>query len=171
MATQVWVGLDVGQVRDPSAIAVVERVEVTGEFDPAYWTHRKWSELHLRMLERIPLGTQFEDVVARVREVVQAPDLAGRCRVVADATGVGRPVMEMLERARLGCHIFKVMITGGNFEGQENGHYCVPKRDLITGLQVILQRGTLKIAAGMEEVGQLLEEMSAMQVKISLKGA
>ena len=34
-------------------------------------------------------------------------------------------------------------------------HYCVPKLDLITRLQVILQRGGLKIAEGMPELAAL----------------
>jgi hypothetical protein len=75
--------------------------------------------------------------------------------------------MDMLDQARLGCPIRTVMITDGNFENYESGHYCVPKRDLITGLQVILQRGGLKIAEGM---GELKELLAAMQVKIDLKG-
>jgi hypothetical protein len=46
----------------------------------------------------------------------------------------------------------------------------VPKRDLITGLVVALQRGMLQIAAGMENCPELLAEMAAMQVKITPRG-
>ncbi len=106
-----------------------------------------------------------------MRDVVRSPELAGGCQLVADATGVGRPVMDMLDREPLGCQLLKVMITGGNFENSEGGYYCVPKRDLITGLQVILERGGLKIAEGMGELGALLEEMSAMRVKVQSEGA
>ena len=42
------------------------------------------------------------------------------------------------------------IITGGAAESLDGGYYRVPKRDLITGLQVLLQRGGLQIAAGLE---------------------
>ena len=38
------------------------------------------------------------------------------------------------------------------------------------GLQVLLQRGRLQIAAGLEYDPELVKEMSAMQVKITLTG-
>jgi hypothetical protein len=38
------------------------------------------------------------------------------------------------------------------------------------GLQVLLQRGVLRIAAGLEHGANLVQEMSAMQVKISPSG-
>ena len=46
----------------------------------------------------------------------------------------------------------------------------MPKRDLILGLQVLLQRGVLRIAAGLEHGPELVKEMAAMQVKITLTG-
>src|SRR5262245_53563224 len=114
-AVTIWVGFDVGQVNDPSTIAVLERVELQGDWDAEYYVWRKKALLHLRMLERVPLGTPYPEVVTRVRDVVQSRELAGRCQLVADATGVGKPVMDMLDAARLGCGLSKVMITGGNF--------------------------------------------------------
>jgi len=45
----------------------------------------------------------------------------------------------------------------------------VPKRDLIVGLQVILQRGGLQIAGRIEGAATLVEEMSRMQVRITPK--
>ena len=46
----------------------------------------------------------------------------------------------------------------------------MPKHDLIVGLQVVLQRGLLRIAAGLEHGPELVKEMTAMQVKISPSG-
>jgi hypothetical protein len=46
----------------------------------------------------------------------------------------------------------------------------VPKRDLILGVQVLLQRGGLKIAAGLEHGPDLVKELEAVQVKISTSG-
>ena len=95
-------GLDLGQSQDFTAIAVLERAELRGHWDPVMYARRKTIALRLRYLERIPLGTPYTEVVDRVVAVTRSADLAGRCHLIADATGVGRPVMDMLRRAELG---------------------------------------------------------------------
>jgi hypothetical protein len=52
----------------------------------------------------------------------------------------------------------------------DQGYYKVPKRDLIVGLQVLLQRRELQIAGGLADGEALLKEMADMQVKVSLAG-
>jgi hypothetical protein len=165
-----FVGVDFGQSRDFTAIAVLERAETTGEWDAARYAWRKVVRLQLRYLERIALGTPYPEVVERVVQVTQWPELAGRCCLAVDGTGVGRPVVDLLQRARPGCVLKPVNITSGLKQTAEGGYYGVPKRDLILGLQVLLQRGVLRIAAGLEHAPDLVKEMAAMQVKISLSG-
>jgi hypothetical protein len=80
---------------------------------------------------------------------------------------VGRPVVDLLRDERPGCVVMAVNITSGPFEG---GYCGVPKRDLIMGLQVLLQRQVLRIAAGLEHGEDSVKEVAAMQVKISLSG-
>jgi len=116
-----FVGVDLGQAQDYTAIAVLERAELVGEWDPVMFANRKSTILRVRHLERVELGTPYPEVVRRVRDVARAPDLEGRCRLVADATGVGRPVVDMLRRSGLGCQVYPVMITGGHFETSEQG--------------------------------------------------
>ena len=67
----------------------------------------------VRHLERMPLGTAYTAVTARVVELAQHKALVGNCRLVVDATGVGMPVVDMLRAARPGCEIAAVLITGG----------------------------------------------------------
>src|ERR1039457_3522325 len=59
---------------------------------------------------------------------------------------------------------------GDGGEDLDGGYYGVPKRDLILGLQILLQRGVLRIAAGLEYGADLVKEMTAMEVKISASG-
>ena len=67
METGWWfVGVDLGQSRDFTALAVLERAELTGEFDPAMFAWRKKIALRLRCLERAPLGTPYPEIVERV---------------------------------------------------------------------------------------------------------
>ncbi len=165
-----FIGVDFGQSRDFTAIAVLERAEMKGAWDPVMFAWKKVVSLRLRYLERIALGTPYPDVVERVVQVTQWPELAGRCRLAVDGTGVGRPVVDLLRRAQPGCVLMPVNITSGLKQTEEGGYYGVPKRDLILGLQVLLQRGVLRIAAGLEHGPDLVKEMAAMQVKITLTG-
>src|SRR5213593_579438 len=101
-----FVGLDLGQTLDYSALAVVERAEIfLDEMDWVTYERRRRQRFRVPFLERVRLGTPYPRVVDRVREVVRAPELAGRCTLVMDATGVGAPVLDMLRQADLGCGI------------------------------------------------------------------
>jgi hypothetical protein len=167
MNEEYFVGLDLGQSQDHTALAVVERTERAGAWDAAVHAWRKESALRLRYVERLPLGTPYPDVVSRANEVMSSPKLAGRGRLAVDATGVGRPVVDLLRSARMGCTLYPVLITGGEMETHSEGVYRVPKRDLIVGLQVLLQTEELKIAGGMSEAPRLVEELMNMRVKVS----
>jgi hypothetical protein len=168
---QYFVGLDLGQSQDFTAIAVLERAESVGGWDPVMFAWRKTIALRLRHLERVPLGTPYTEVVDRVVVVTRSADLEGQCQLIADATGVGRPVMDMLRRAGLGSRrLWPVLITGGDMETYANGHYRVPKRDLIVGLQLLLQRRGLQIAKGLKFGPVLAREMAEMRVKITASG-
>ena len=63
---QYFVGVDLGQSRDFTAIAVLERAELRGDWDPVMYAWRKTTALRLRHLERVPLGTPYTEVVDRV---------------------------------------------------------------------------------------------------------
>lgn len=165
-----YVGVDLGQSQDYTAIAVVERAELKGAWDPEEFAWRKVVKLRLRHLERVPLGTPYTEVVERAALVTRAPQIVECCELVVDATGVGRPVVDLLRKTRLGGKIIPVTFTGGNTERCTNGYYGVPKRDLITRLQILLQRGTLQIAAGMEYGPALVKEMADMRVKMTRSG-
>jgi hypothetical protein len=165
-----FVGVDFGQSRDFTAIAVVERAETTGDWDPVAYAWKKVVGLQVRYLERIPLGTVYPLVVERVVDVTRSHELTGRCRMAVDGTGVGRAVVDLLRRAKPGCVVMAVNITSGLKQTEEGGYYGVPKRDLLVGLQVLLQRGLLRIAAGLEHGPDLVKEMQAIEVKTSLSG-
>lgn len=155
----IFVGLDLGQQQDPSAVAVVERDEhLKG------WTPSEFRCMRVQYLERMPLGTPYSQVVARVREIVRRPEMAG-CKLVVDATGVGRPVVELLRSAHLPCWVTAVTITGGDAAHGSDSEWHVPKKDLLTGLLVLLEEGQLKIPRDLKEARTLLKELSEIQVK------
>jgi hypothetical protein len=165
-----FVGADFGQSRDYTALAVIERAELIGDFDYAVWANRKKAALRLRHLERLPLGTPYPEVVDRVVEITQDPKLAYRSHLAVDGTGVGRPVVDLLRGARPASILMPVTITGGQMETWDQGFYRVPKRDLILGLQLLLQRRGLQIAAALPFARKFVEEMEAVEVRVSAAG-
>lgn len=164
-SAQYFVGVDLGQTRNFTTVAAVERLG-SGKL-----TGRNNRKLSLRHLERPPLGTPYPEIVERVREMTERMALRGRCHLIVDGTGVGAPVIDMLRIARLHCRVWPVMITSGKQEAAAQGHYLVPKRDLIVGLQVLLRQGGLRIARGMKFRPALVEELADMQVRISPNGS
>lgn len=146
-----FVALDLGKKNDFSTIVIVE---VYGD------------ELHVRFVERIALGTPYTKVVEIVREVVRSKRLWGRCELVVDASGVGEPVVDMLRKADLGCMISAVVITGGNAvrSSRSGGYTYIAKHELMTRLQLALEKGRLKIAGKMRECGALVQELLAVRV-------
>src|SRR5215212_528044 len=86
--TEYVLGLDLGQVSDYSAVAVIEHAG------------RERDRLRrVRHLERFPLGTKYHQVVAEVLAMLDTPPLAGTCRLAVDQTGVGRGVVDMIREA------------------------------------------------------------------------
>ena len=114
---RIFVGLDLGQRKDPSALSIVERAEVfPGEMDWVTYEQRRPMRFRVLYLERMLLGTPYPRVVERVRQVLRQSAQQGRCTLVMDATGLGTPVLDMMRAANLGCEIVPVLLTGGERE-------------------------------------------------------
>ena len=152
-----YVGLDLGKLKDCSAWAVVER--------------DNWGVLCVRHLERAALGTPYLVVVKRVADLTLHPELNGRCHLTVDATGVGIPVIESLRAAQGGWRgMTGVTITAGDRARQTSGfgigdHWNVPRHELLSRLQVLLEKGELRIAKAMKETRTLVRELIAMRVR------
>jgi hypothetical protein len=165
-----FVGLDLGQRMDPSAIALVETVDVAGELDPVRFEKRVERQFLLRHLERAPLGTPYVEIVRRVKEVIKTACGDGTCKLVVDATGVGAPVVELLQGWNRTYQLIPVVITAGEQASWSRGQYRVPKRDLIMGLQLLFEQGQVRMAGHLPEVGALVKELMGMRVKVSPEG-
>src|ERR1051325_1921076 len=126
-----FIGLDLGQSQDFTAIAILERVELKGPWDAVMYAHKKMVAMRLRYLERLPLGTPYPEIVEQVAYLVRSGELREQCYLMVDATGVGRPVVDLLRQAELDCCILPAVITAGHSESYSDGYYGVPKRDLI----------------------------------------
>jgi hypothetical protein len=90
MRPDYFLGLDLGQTRDFTALAVLER---SPPADAGAAVEKP--EYALRHLHRFPLGTPYTQIVPAVAALVRAGPLA-ESPVVVDQTGVGRAVVDML---------------------------------------------------------------------------
>ena len=91
-------GLDLGRASEFTALAVLEQ---TQEPDPEQGG-RAVRHYAVRHLERFALGTPYADIFSRVKTLFAEPRL-GRSALVVDSTGVGKPVVDLLRRARTGA--------------------------------------------------------------------
>ncbi len=170
-------GLDVGQANDPTALAVVDQVRTirADEIDRTTFETPESTVLHLRHLERVKLGTPYPQVVELVEQRVCAPQLGEWPRdLVVDATGVGRPLVDMLRAAPglvlAAVPIQAVTITGGDAPSGSGREARVPKRDLVTNLALLYQQSGLLMAANLAEGAVFVRELLNFKVKISAAG-
>jgi hypothetical protein len=172
-----FVGLDLGQSADYTALAVVQ---TAWETVPDEGKRRKY--LHLRHLERYPLRTPYTEIADGVRALLTGPPFTEdeydptrhriakpKVELLVDKTGVGVAVTDLLKERRL--RFTPVTIHGGEKLTRNKGTYNVPKGDLVAALEVPFHTGALKVAEGLKLWGVLREELQNFRRKINLKTA
>lgn len=147
------VGVDLGQTADYTAITILEEGE-------------RW-HYDVRYLERLR-NTPYPSIVRRLENLVGR--LPERPSMAVDATGVGRPVIDMIRDAHINAGIYPITLTGGDAVTSDGMERRVPKRDVASAIAVLLQTGRLRIARGLRESETLLRELLNFRVKISLSG-
>lgn len=188
--TSFFVGLDLGQIKDYTALSVVAKIKAwtgggpppgTRDFDPRNLSpgcQGRWAlqEYQVRHLERFRLGTPYPEVIRRVMEIQRSPalqetpmDRERPVSVAVDATGVGQPVLDLMKAAGV-KDLHAITITGGDsVVGHGWYEHRVPKRDLVSALQVLLQEGKLRIAEQLSEAKVLRAEFENFRPKITLQ--
>ena len=171
-----YVGLDLGQSADHTALAVVQSLKqrnAEGEIG---------RYLHLRHLERYPLRTPYTTIADGVVDVMRSEALTSdeydptrhrvakpKAELLVDKTGVGRGVTDILKER--GLRFTGIVIHGGETTHNTDGAYHVPKKDLVAALEVPFDKGTLKIAEGLELWLGLREELQSFRRKQNPKTA
>lgn len=169
-----YIGIDLGMRQDYSAIAVIEKSkQPTGKTDPATLRPATVNRLDLRHLHRFQLGTPYSSIVDEVAKLAGTITLHGQFKnveLIVDATGVGTPVVEQLERRKMGVPIRAVTITGGNVVSRDGNRYSVPKRDLVSTTAILLQGRQLRIAASLAFADTLQKELLNFKLKVTAAG-
>lgn len=172
MTRQPWepsyvVGLDLGQSQDYTALSALERTWRADPRDPT--RQRGLFHYAVRHLRRWHLGTSYVQVVEDVAAMLSRPPLEG-ADLAVDQTGVGAAVVDVFRRAQLPARLSPVLITAGHRASrQPGGVFHVPKKELVSVLQVLLQTRRLKIAP-LPERDVLARELGAFRVKVTTAG-
>ncbi len=162
-----FIGLDLGQAKDFTALGIIECVRSVNTFNGK----DEITQLNCIHLQRWQLRTSYPAIVADVVKMInglmpyQSPDY--KPVLAVDATGVGAPVVDLFKREKINAELRPIQIVGGANISEEFGMTRVPKRDLVSVVQVALQNRTLKIANELSEAETLARELQNFTVKIT----
>lgn len=189
----ITIGADIGQRVDPTAIVVCEAVRrqrvpagpwelppragYVGSAEIRRAPAQYETVFTARHLERLPLGTQYPDVAERVAEVVRNihkryPSGRVRLRLTVDATGVGRPLVDLLRVALLGVPVTLIAATfvhGDRLDGHSSSREVkVGKAYLVSRLQALIQTDRLHLPAQHAEAQVMARELADYEIKVDL---
>src|SRR5262249_42950809 len=154
--------LDLGQSSDYTAAVVLERTMRPEEGgDPS----EPVSHYSCRLIKRWQLKTPYDKIVDEVVKLVATKPLDNP-KLAVDQTGVGKAVVDVLRKANPKAWIRPVLITAGHQITFEDGAWHVPKKELVSTLQVLLQGRRLKVA-NLPERELLVKELLNFKVKIT----
>lgn len=156
LAPRRWmVSVDLGQSADFTAIGALERTPGPDV---------------LRHVERCELGTPYPKIAKRVKEIADNPIFGGDVDVLLDATGVGRPVVDIC-RAEGIRHLVPIIIGSGTHVTQDQyGYWHVPKKVLVGSTQVAMQNQALKLPSNHPLAETMLKELRNFKMKLSEAG-
>jgi hypothetical protein len=152
-----FTGLDLGQSRDFTALAVLERSNPAVRCAATHYA--------VRHLERLALGTPYTEVCTRVAALFATPPLANS-KLIVDQSAVGKPVLDLLRQAKMRAKINSITITAGHKSSWDDGGWLVPKKDLVGTLQVLLQAQRIKVAPTLPEAQMLVQELTNFKAKV-----
>ncbi len=156
----VTVGIDIGQKIDPTAIAVVEQ-----EWRGANEAREDHSIV--RAILRLPLGTSYVEITARLAEIVANVRQRGVVprRVFVDATGVGTPVVDELKKA--GVRVTAVYFTHGDRRTvAEDGNVTLGKAYLVSRMKALMQTDRLHLPRT-DEAEAMQRELLDYEIRVS----
>jgi hypothetical protein len=166
--TRYFLGLDLGQAVDFSALVALERRPLEDwepEADGGRWRHAYEVRGVKRWSLRTPYTTIADDVVA----LVDSPPLT-RCTLGVDKTGVGAGVLEIIQNARPNATIRPVLITAGHQTLPDGAGWKVPKLELVAAVTALLDSGRLAIPQSIPLADTLAKELGEFRVKVTTAG-
>jgi hypothetical protein len=155
-------GVSLGMMRQPTAIAVIEQ-EMRSRGN---WAAEQ-TALRLRHLERPPMDNTYPQTIKRIETLLKAledDEADDQTDLIVDVTGTGNAVSELMKENEL--KPINVTITGGSGEGEPSWYeHRVSKANLVGTLQVLYQAERIKIAQDLELVPTFIEELQNFKMR------
>ena len=160
-----FIGVDIGQKRDPTAIAVVEMEE-----RERVGTKRKDRHFLVRFLQRLAAGSSYPEIARRLGEICHQVRKQRGCHpeIYVDATGLGQPVVQLFTEQAPDCErVRAVYFTHGDrrTESTEENTVTLGKAFLVARLQTLLQCNCLHLPAT-PEARALAQELDEYEVRV-----
>ncbi len=162
---EVRIGVDLGQRHDPTAICVCEVERRSYTLNERGWPTGGEYHFLARHLERLPLGTPYPAVVNRLAEIYRKLTASKHSvRVWVDATGLGAPIVDLLDMADL--PVTPVYLTGSDKAVEEGKELRLGKALLVSRLQVLLQSGRIHLPKTSESEA-LIQELLNYEIRVT----
>ena len=123
-----------------------------------------------RHIERFPLNTPYPDVIWKIKDLLANPNIERNHRIAIDATGVGGPFLDFLRQNGVNRNLFPVSITSGELPSVRNSTNYIPKRDLLTNLQLMLQNRAIQISTHLPHAPLLRDELANLRRHTATRG-
>lgn len=169
------IGIDLGQRRDPTAVAVLEVLNHAPEGQDARWHYET------RHLERLPLGTKYPAVAARVADLQANAIQAVRQRALSrtyrdarvlmttyiDATG-SIPSLDMFHER--GIDVMPCFFNHGDRRTDTGSQVTIGKAWLVNRLQALIQNDRLHIDPANREAAAMTRELMDYDIRVDENG-
>lgn len=155
-------GLDLGKVKDNSALTMLQRDPL-----PVPLPKRKW-RYTVRWIALWPLGTKYTILAEDLSKLYQNPKVS-KSRLAADNTGVGQAVLDLIREKQVDARLIPITSHGGqisHFDVAEQAWHTA-KRDMVASLQVILQSGLLDIDDRVPHLDRVRKELVSYRETIT----
>lgn len=170
---RVAVGIDVGKVRDPTAIAAVEvpmHSTAASRVQPVLSADALVSA---RFLERVPLGTPYQGIASHICDLLTSVHerCSHRPNVLVDATGVGQPVVDLLRQSAPPAHLWATIFAPGDRLSVDPSRRTITlgKTRLVRRLQSLLEGSQLRLPHT-TEARALANELRTYEIRVDQTG-
>ena len=162
------IGLDPGRVRDYSGLVIIEPRFVG---DVGHYL--------VRAVARYRLGIPYANIISKTKrvydklrdETIKKDTQKFECSIVADATGVGAPLVDALRDKMPYADIISAIFTGG-YEARFDGDMLyLPKNVAVSTLLACFESGRIHISEKLQLRDALFDELQNYELRVTDEGA
>jgi hypothetical protein len=190
----VRIGCDMGQVTDPSTIALAEITSVDRGRKKTVWRQRALytitgkrtideevevpyleSSYRFPLIEQIALGTRYREVARRISDIACSKMLLGRnVAIYVDQTGVGRPITESLQdelasrKRGQEITVYPITFITGDDYNEERGK--MGKGYLAARLSLLMEQHLLHFTKGSPWAEALRSQLATFNRRMNERG-